>query len=130
MAFTPSYRGIWRVYYPPILAGMGESVVEVTEDPALLDGARAGLWALVPAMLLAVPGETFYSAVAGTGDTVAMLIIQVLMSACALLWAYAAALVLEWPLGAVWLAEAVGWVRCLLAARAWLRGARWQRLEI
>jgi putative MATE family efflux protein len=101
-----------------------------TEDPALLDGARAGLWALVPAMLLAVPGETFYSAVAGTGDTVAMLLIQLLMSACALLWAYAAALVLEWPPGAVWLAEAIGWALCLLAARAWLRGDRWRRLEI
>jgi putative MATE family efflux protein len=101
-----------------------------TADPALLDGARAGLWALLPAMLLAVPGEAFYSALAGTGDTVAMLVIQVLMSACALLWAYSAALLLEWPLGAIWLAEAVGWAICLLAARAWLRAGRWRRLEI
>lgn len=31
MAFTPSYRRIWGVSYPLILAGMGESVVEATD---------------------------------------------------------------------------------------------------
>ncbi len=101
-----------------------------SDDPVMINAARGALWALALAMLLAVPGETFYSAVTGTGDTVATLLIQLLVGICTLGWASYAALVLHLPLGYVWLAEAIGWAACLLAAAAWFRSGLWGRLSI
>jgi Na+-driven multidrug efflux pump len=101
-----------------------------SDDPAMTDSARGALWAVALAMLLAVPGEIFYSAVTGTGDTLATLVIQLLVSICALLWAYYAALVLDLALGYIWLAEAIGWAACLLAAAIWFYGGLWKRLTV
>ncbi len=101
-----------------------------TPDAALLSEATGPLLAVALAMLLAVPGETFYAAVAGTGDTAAILAIQVLVSASVLVSAYLAAFVFALPLSYVWLAEAVGWGVCLVAARAWLHGGHWRGLDV
>ena len=49
---------------------------------------------------------------------------------CALLWAYYAALVLDLALGYIWLAEAIGWAACLLAAAIWFYGGLWKRLTV
>jgi len=49
---------------------------------------------------------------------------------CALLWAYYAALVLDLALGYIWLAEAIGWATCLLAAAIWFYGGLWKRLTV
>jgi Na+-driven multidrug efflux pump len=100
------------------------------DDPAMIAGARGALAAVTLAMLLAVPGETFFSAVTGTGDTGATLLIQLLVGTCALAWTYYAAFALELPLGYIWLAEAIGWAACLLAAAGWFRSGRWRRLRI
>lgn len=101
-----------------------------SDDPEMIAGARGALAAVALAMVLAVPGETFFSAVTGTGDTGATLLIQLLVGTCALAWTYYAAFVLELPLGYIWLAEAVGWAACLLAAAGWFRSGRWRRLKI
>lgn len=100
------------------------------EDPALVAGALGALGAAIAAALIAVPAETYHAALAGTGDTVAVLAIQVAATAVILGWAWTAALPLALPLAAVWIAEAVGWVVILALARARFAGGRWQRLAV
>jgi len=68
--------------------------------------------------------------VVGTGDTLAVLGIQVLISACVLGAAYYLALVLALPLAYVWLAELLGWAICLAAAWGWMRSGYWARLDV
>jgi Na+-driven multidrug efflux pump len=96
-----------------------------TTAEALIAGATGPLMVVVVAVLLAVPGEAMYASVVGTGDTLAVLAIQMLISVCVLGAAYYAALVLELPLAYVWLAEVLGWTMCLASAgldAQWLLG--------
>jgi multidrug resistance protein, MATE family len=101
-----------------------------TTDEALVAGATGPLMVVVVAALLAVPGEAMYASVVGTGDTLAVLAIQLLISVCVLGAAYYAALVLELPLAYVWLAEVLGWTVCLASAWAWMRSGYWSRLDV
>jgi Na+-driven multidrug efflux pump len=71
-----------------------------------------------------------YSAVAGTGDTRAILAIQLLVTLCSLAVAYVAAIPLGLSLTFVWSAEALGWTVCLLLSWWWLRSGRWQAMQV
>lgn len=101
-----------------------------TSEPQMAGTALGGLLVVALVTLIAVPGEMFFSAVAGTGDTKAIMTIQLILTGCALGYAYFAAIVRELPLGYIWLSEAVGWSACLLLSWLWFRSGRWRRLTI
>jgi putative MATE family efflux protein len=82
------------------------------------------------AALIAVPSAMAYAAVVGTGDTRAILVFQVLISAGVLATAWTFALHLELTLEYVWLAEVLGWGIALALSLAWLRMKRWERLKV
>src|SRR5438034_7356575 len=50
------------------------------------------------AILIAIPGEMVLSAVAGAGDTWGVLIIELLLSACVLAFAFSATMIFQLPL--------------------------------
>lgn len=101
-----------------------------TPDPDLAAAAVGGLLAVILATAFAVPADTWFSAVMGTGDTPASFGIQLTATATALLWAWVTALHLEWGLGLILLGEALAWLVCLAASAWWFRGRRWQRLAL
>jgi Na+-driven multidrug efflux pump len=72
----------------------------------------------------------FVSAVAGTGDTMATLVIEVVLTTCILAWVYSAALVFALPLEYIWLSEVIGWIICATLAYGWLKMGYWKRLHI
>lgn len=101
-----------------------------TEDEQLIAGSIASLAVIALAILVAVPGEAFYSTIVGTGDTRVLLTIQVITSVVMLALTYLAALVLKLQLEYIWLAEVSGWLVCLLLSWFWYRSGRWQRLKV
>jgi putative MATE family efflux protein len=108
-----------------------EQVIAIfSEEPAVIAGTLGGLVVAVLVVLIAVPAEMLYSAVAGTGDTRALLAIQSAVTLVTLLGVYLAAVRLGMPLGFVWAAEGLGWLTCLLLSGWWLRSARWRRARV
>lgn len=101
-----------------------------TSDPTLLEGSRDSLRVVALAVLIVIPAEMVFAAVAGTGDTRTTLLIESALSSTVLAYVYAAAIVAARPLAVVWAGEIVGWSVCLLLSLFWLRSERWQRLEI
>ncbi len=101
-----------------------------TPDETMIEASLLGLLVIVLAVLVAVPAEIFYSAVAGTGDTRVILAIQVIVTTATLAFAGYAALWLELALEYILLAETLGWLICLILSRAWFKGGVWKRLEI
>lgn len=82
------------------------------------------------ATLVAVPAEIFYSTLVGTGDTRAILIIQVITTIFTLMFAYLAAFVLRLEFEYIWLAEVFGWLLCLFLSWFWFRKGVWRGLKI
>ncbi len=82
------------------------------------------------AILIAVPGEAFYSAIVGTGDTRVILSIQIIVTIITLLCAYSAVFILKLNFEYIWLAEVLGWLVCLLLSWLWFKSGLWQRLNI
>ncbi len=101
-----------------------------TPDPSMIEASRLGLLVIVLAALVAVPGETLYAAVAGTGDTRAVLAIQIIVTLITLGFAGYAALWLGLALEYILLAEVFGWLICLILSWGWFQGGLWKRLEI
>jgi MATE family multidrug resistance protein len=101
-----------------------------TTDPTVVDGCRASLRVVACGLLVIVPCEMAINAVAGTGDTLAVLVIEIL-TAIAFLGAVVVALgPLGAPLAVAWLAEVGAAACCLGLAAGWLRSGRWQRLRL
>ncbi len=108
-----------------------EYVISVfTSDPELIAGCVNSLRVVLLAVLVVIAGEMWGSAVAGTGDTVATLLIEIIVTICILSWAYAAAFLLDLPLEYVWFSEVIGWSVCFLLAFVWLKSGIWKRLYI
>lgn len=101
-----------------------------TTDAKMISDSINSLSVIALAILVAVPGEAFYATIAGTGDTRAILIIQIIITIITLIFAYVAAFVLELGLEYIWLAEVPGWLVCLLLSWLWFRSGLWQRLDI
>ncbi|HEX5623039.1 MAG TPA: MATE family efflux transporter [Sulfuricurvum sp.] len=99
-------------------------------DEAMIEGAIAALLVIVFATMIAVPGDIIGSAVAGTGDTAASLIIEIMVSLCVLGYAYYAALIAGLSLSSIWFAEVIGWSVCLVLSWLWLQSGFWKRLSI
>ncbi len=101
-----------------------------TTDVELVAASINSLMVIVLAVLIAVPGEAYYSAIVGTGDTRAILIIQIIITFFMLTFAYIAAFVLQLELEYIWLAEVFGWLVCLSLSWALFSSGFWQRLKI
>lgn len=101
-----------------------------TPDEAMIQASQAGLLVILIATLLAVPADTLYSAVAGTGDTRVTLVIQFFTTLSVLGGAAYAALWLDLELEYILLSEVAGWLVCLILSWTWMRSGRWLRLEI
>lgn len=101
-----------------------------TTDVEMVAASINSLMVIVLAVLIAVPGEAYYSAIVGTGDTRAVLIIQIIITFFMLTFAYIAAFVLQLELEYIWLAEVFGWLVCLSLSWALFSSGFWQRLKI
>ncbi|MEA3273991.1 MAG: MATE family efflux transporter [Pseudomonadota bacterium] len=101
-----------------------------SEDGVITSGTTASLFVVAAAASLAVPAETAYSAVAGTGDTRAILVFQLLIATGVLGVAWYTALVLGLPLEYIWLSEVAGWAIALMVSVTWLKIGLWRQLRV
>jgi len=79
-----------------------------TPDKNLIQTSLVGLLVIALATMVAVPADTYYSAVAGTGDTRVILLIQLIVALCTLLYAWYTAIYLSLSLELILLAEMIG----------------------
>ena len=102
----------------------------VTSDPAVIEASRASLRVVCLTMLVVIPGEMWFVAVTGTGDTRAAFVIEAVLTAAMLAGTYLLAIVMELRLEYIWMSLPVAWLTCLLLSYAWVRIGYWKRLEI
>jgi putative MATE family efflux protein len=96
----------------------------------LLGQTSASLRVVALAMLIAIPGEMWFVAVLGTGDTSASLGIEFLLTLTMLGLTYFGAIHMAWPVSLVWLSLPIAWLVCLMISYGWMRSGMWKRLEI
>ena len=101
-----------------------------TPDETIIGVSYASLVMVTVITVIAVPAYTHYAAVFGTGDTGAILRIQIIMTVSAVAIAYCCALVLGLALEYVWLAEMAACLICLGLSWYWFRSEQWKKLEI
>lgn len=99
-------------------------------DDTIIESAIMTLMVIIIATLVAVPADIIASAVAGTGDTIITLGIELIVSMSVLGYAYYAAFIAGFSLESIWVAEVIGWAVCLLLSWSWLRSGVWKRLNI
>lgn len=96
----------------------------------LLGNGGASLRVVALAMLVAIPGEMWFGAVLGTGDTLAALGIEFVLTFTMLGIAYLTAIPLRWPVEWVWLSLPIAWAVCLFISYWWMKSRIWQRLQV
>jgi len=96
----------------------------------LFANGGASLRVVALAMLVAIPGEMWFGAVLGTGDTLAALGIEFAITVTMLGVAYVTAIPLGWPVAGIWLSLPIAWAVCLFISYWWMKSRIWQRLEI
>jgi putative MATE family efflux protein len=101
-----------------------------TADETLMAKSVGSLGVVVLAILVAIPADALFSTIVGTGDTRAILIIQIVTTTITLLCVYVAAFILTLGLHFIWMAEAFGWLICLLLSAGWFKSGLWNRLNI
>ena len=94
------------------------------ESVLLADGS-ASLRVVALAMLVVIPGEMWFVAVSGTGDTAAALGIELILTATMVGIAYLTAVPLAWPIEIVWLSLPIAWSVCLLISYMWMKSRIW-----
>jgi Na+-driven multidrug efflux pump len=115
---------VFTVFFPEYILAI------FSPDGTIISSAVMTLMVIVIATLVAVPADIIASAVAGTGDTMVTLGIELIVSLCVLGYAYYAAFIASFSLESIWIAEIIGWSVCLLLSWAWLRSGVWKRLNI
>jgi Na+-driven multidrug efflux pump len=78
-------------------------------------------------MLLVVPGEMWFTAVLGTGDTPAALGIEVALTLVMLAASYVLAFPLSGSVALIWCSLGLGWLVTLVASWAWMKSGAWKR---
>ena len=96
----------------------------------LLGQTDASLRVVAIAMLIAIPAEMWFIAVEGTGDTMASLGIDLLLTVVMLGVTWLAAIHFGWPMWLVWLALPITWLVGLAASYGWMKSGIWKRLEV
>jgi len=96
----------------------------------LLAQTNASLRVVALAMLIAIPGEMWFVAVLGTGDTAASLVIEIALTLTMIGAAYFGAIHMAWPAPLVWLSLPIMWLVGLTISYGWMKSGIWKRLEI
>ena len=107
----------YAVTFPVLILSMifPENILAIfTADEVLVAYIIASLVVVALAILVAVPAEALFSTIVGTGDTRAILNIQIVTTIVTLICVYAAAFILTLELHFIWMAEVFGWLVCLL----------------
>ena len=102
----------------------------VTSDQAVIESSLSSVRVVALGMLVIIPGEMWFAAVTGTGDTGAAFLIEVILAATTLGSSYIAAVVMGWELAYVWMSLPLVWLIVLTLSYAWMRAEYWKRLEI
>lgn len=96
----------------------------------MTESSLSSLRVVALAMLVVIPGEMWFVAVTGTGDTGAAFLIETILAAAMLGSSYIAAIVMGWALEYVWMSLPLAWLTGLTLSYAWMRAQYWKRLEI
>ncbi len=105
-------------------------VAVFSEEPDLLGQSNASLRVVALAMLVAIPGELWLTAVIGTGDTAASLGIEVVLTVVMVGFTYLAAIQMAWPVAVVWLTVPITWLVGLTISSGWMKSGFWKRVEV
>lgn len=101
-----------------------------TLDETLLSGGMGSLRIVALGMLVIIPGEMWFAAVVGTGDTPAALAIETIITIVMLVLTYVLAIGLSGKLELVWISLPIAWLTCLALSYVWMRSGMWRRLAI
>ncbi len=96
----------------------------------LLPHCNASLRILAVGMLIAIPASMWFTAVEATGDTLAALGIDVVLTLVMLAATYGAVILLAWPIELVWLVAPLSWLVELVSSYFWVKSGFWKRLEV
>jgi Na+-driven multidrug efflux pump len=96
----------------------------------LLAQTSASLRIVAMAMLIAIPGQMWFVAVLGAGDTAASLVIELALTLTMIGAAYFGAIHMAWPAPLVWLSLPIAWLVGLTISYGWMKSGIWKRLEI
>src|SRR5262245_5883287 len=99
-------------------------------EAAILAQSQASVRLVALAMLVAIPGEMWFVAVLGTGDTAASLGIEFVLTLTMLGLTYYAAIALAWPVTFVWLSLPLAWLLVLTLSYSWMKSGIWKRLQV
>ena len=113
-----------------VVAFPGLILAVFSSDQAFTVDVVPSLFVICVAAVILVPAETAYAAVAGTGDTRAILFIQAVMTSAVIGTAWYAGIVRGLALEYVWAAEILAAVIALVLSAVWLKSGIWQRLRI
>jgi len=112
------------------LLAPGWFLAVLSPESNLVAAGSASLRVVALAMLIIIPGEMWFVAVEGTGDTTAALGIEVVLTVTMLGIAYFAAIVLAGPVALIWVSMPIAWMVCLTISYSWMKAGIWKRLEI
>jgi len=104
-------------------------VTAFSSEPDLVSQSNASLRVVALAMLIAIPGELWLTAVIGTGDTMASFGIQFVLTLVMVGFTYIAAIQMAWPVEYVWLTVPITWLVGLAISYGWIRSGVWKRIE-
>jgi len=96
----------------------------------LLAQTNASLRVVALAMLIFIPGQMWFVAVLGTGDTAASLGIEFVLTLTMLGLTYFGAIQMALPVALVWLSLPIAWLVCLTISYGWMKSGIWKRLEL
>ncbi len=105
-------------------------VTTLSPEPDLLAQSNVSLRLVALSMLIAIPGELWLTAVVGTGDTVASLGIEAVLTLVMVGFTYIAAIQMAWPVEVVWLTVPITWIVQLAISYGWMKSGIWRRLEL
>src|SRR5438093_13189954 len=94
-------------------------------ESALLAESAASLRVVALAMLIVIPGQMWFAAVSGTGDTAAALAIELVLTLTMLGTGYFAAIHLAAPVALAWVSLPIPWLVCLAMSSGWLKSGSW-----
>src|SRR5206468_4326601 len=99
-------------------------------ESALLAESDASLRVVALAMLIVIPGQMWFAAVSGTGDTAAALAIELVLTLTMLGTGYLATIHLAGSVELAWVSLPISWLVCLPISYGWVKSGIWRRLEI
>ena len=94
------------------------------------EAAQLALRIVAGGLSFGVPWLVWMGGLQGTGDTLAGSVIDSGVSVVILVWAAAAAFVLDGGVAGVWSGIATAWFAGLVAAVLWMRSDRWHRVTV